>query len=65
MAIKSLCLKLLILVLTGIDNIAQNPFYEYFIQNSIFECLVNILYQTSGEMLYFSFFQDNALISVN
>jgi len=33
---------------TGSDNISQNPFYEYFIQNSVFESLVQILCQTFG-----------------
>nr|CAG4638292.1 EOG090X027A [Cyclestheria hislopi] len=48
--IKGLCLKLLILMCTGIDNIAQNPFYEHLLQHSIFESLVQILCQTNGRL---------------
>ena len=50
--IKSLCLKMLVLMCSGNDNIAQNPFYEYLMQHSIFESLVNILCQTSGNQLF-------------
>lgn len=48
--IKGLCLKMLVLMCSGMDNIAQNPFYEYLTQHSIFESLVNIPCQTSGRM---------------
>ena len=46
--IKALCLRMLVVACTGVDNICQNPFYEYFIQHSVFESLVHILCQTSG-----------------
>nr|CAG4634646.1 EOG090X027A [Alona affinis] len=48
--IKALCLKMLVVACTGVDNIGQNPFYEYFIQHSVFESLVHILCQTSGRL---------------
>nr|CAG4649140.1 EOG090X027A [Scapholeberis mucronata]SVE93484.1 EOG090X027A [Scapholeberis mucronata] len=48
--IKALCLKMLVLACTGNDNIAQNPFFEYFTQHSVFESLVHILCQTPGRL---------------
>nr|CAG4646860.1 EOG090X027A [Megafenestra aurita]SVE92257.1 EOG090X027A [Megafenestra aurita] len=48
--IKALCLKMLVLACTGKDNIAQNPFYEYLTQHSVFESLVHILCQTPGRV---------------
>nr|SVE70289.1 EOG090X027A [Daphnia similis]SVE70913.1 EOG090X027A [Daphnia similis]SVE71544.1 EOG090X027A [Daphnia similis]SVE72177.1 EOG090X027A [Daphnia similis] len=48
--IKALCLKMMVLTCTGNDNIAQNPFYEYFTQHSVFESLVHILCQTQGRL---------------
>nr|SVE74990.1 EOG090X027A [Daphnia dolichocephala] len=48
--IKALCLKMMVLACTGNDNIAQNPFYEYLTQHSVFESLVHILCQTHGRL---------------
>jgi len=46
--VKALCLKMLVIMCTGSDNISQNSFYEYLIQHSVFESLVQILCQTFG-----------------
>jgi len=52
---------MLVLMCSGMDNIAQNPFYEYLTQHSIFESLVNILCQTSGNL---NQFKNLCLVSV-
>ena len=44
---------MMILACSGNDNIAQNPFYEYLTQHSVFESLVHILCQTPGKIKVF------------
>ncbi|PZC72234.1 hypothetical protein B5X24_HaOG211675 [Helicoverpa armigera] len=42
-SLKSMVLKLLLVIATGIDNIDDNPLVEYFMQNSLFEPLIQLL----------------------
>ncbi|KAH9637971.1 hypothetical protein HF086_013051 [Spodoptera exigua] len=42
-SLKSMVLKLLLVIATGLDNIDENPLVEYFMQNSLFESLIQLL----------------------
>ncbi|KAH1022381.1 hypothetical protein HUJ04_011794 [Dendroctonus ponderosae] len=42
-SIRGLCLKLIIILIIGTDNLSQSTLIEYIIMSSIFECLVKLL----------------------
>ncbi|XP_063535021.1 armadillo-like helical domain-containing protein 3 isoform X2 [Cydia strobilella] len=42
-SLKSMVLKLLLIIATGIDNIDDNPLVEYVMTNSLFEPLIQLL----------------------
>lgn len=42
-SLKDLCLKLLLIIATGMDNVSQNTLMEYIMMGSIFESLVHLL----------------------
>lgn len=42
-SLKSMVLKLLLIIATGIDNIDENPLVDYLMQNSLFEPLIQLL----------------------
>ncbi|XP_028033635.1 armadillo-like helical domain-containing protein 3 [Bombyx mandarina] len=46
-SLKSMVLKLLLIIATGIENIDENPFVEYFMSNCLFEPLIQLLCTTT------------------
>ena len=46
---KDLCLKLLLVMATGIDNVSQNTLLEYVMMNSVYESLVHLLSHAGKE----------------
>ncbi|XP_013141569.1 PREDICTED: UPF0668 protein C10orf76 homolog [Papilio polytes] len=42
-SLKSMVIKLLLVIATGVDNIDENPLVEYLMMNSLFEPLIQLL----------------------
>lgn len=40
--IKDLCLQFLLTIVTGCDNLNENPFLRHFMTNSVFEPLTEV-----------------------
>ncbi|XP_008551217.1 armadillo-like helical domain-containing protein 3 [Microplitis demolitor] len=47
-SLKALCLKLLLIIVTGMDNLNQNSLLEYVMVNGVFESLIQLLRDTSA-----------------
>lgn len=49
---KDLCLKLLLVFVTGTENVSQNTLIEYIMFTSMFECLMQLLCDTHSRQLH-------------
>ena len=56
--LKDLCLKLLLVLASGTDNVSTNTLLEYLMINSVFESLLRLLTQSGiiEDILYFTFY---------
>lgn len=50
--LKELCLKLLLVFVTGTENVSQNTLIEYIITTSLFESFMQLLCSTSSRQLH-------------
>merc|ERR1719376_422970 len=51
-SLKELCLKLLLIICTGVDNVSRNTLVEYIMINSVFESLVHLLSDAESRSLH-------------
>lgn len=49
-SLKSLCLKLILIIVTGLDNINQNNILEYMMLNNMFETLAKLLTESKSRL---------------
>ena len=42
-SLKDLCLKLLLVMSTGVDNVSQNSLLDFLMLNSVYESLIHLL----------------------
>ncbi|XP_026680153.1 armadillo-like helical domain-containing protein 3 [Diaphorina citri] len=49
-SLKSLCLKLVLIIVTGLDNINQNNILEYMMLNNMFETLIKLLTEPKSRL---------------
>ena len=42
-SLKDMCLNLMVIICTAVDNVSRNTLMEYLMMNSIFESLVHLL----------------------
>ena len=54
--LKDLCLKLLLVIASGADNVSTNTLLEYLMINSVYEPLVRLLTVPSMRSRYVSYF---------
>ncbi|KAF5274155.1 hypothetical protein FQR65_LT17073 [Abscondita terminalis] len=50
--LKNLCLKLLLVFVTGTENVSQNTIIEYIMFTSMFECLMQLLCDTHYRQIH-------------
>ena len=42
-SLKDMCLNLMVIICTAVDNVSRNTLMEYLMMNSIFESLIHLL----------------------
>ena len=51
-SLKELCLNLLLIICTGVDNVSRNTLVEYIMINSVFESLIHLLSHSESRSLH-------------
>ena len=53
-SLKDMCLNLMVIICTSVDNVSRNTLMEYLMMNSIFESLIHLLSNSGNYYIWIS-----------